>query len=307
MKTGGQLIVDSLEANGVDRIFSVPGESYLATFLVAGRVVATRLHRVPVAYRTAPPIVEKVFPTAKQLPANQLKFYIHFSQPMREGRDVFEHIKLLDGRGKEVRDPWRRQELWNADATRLTLWIHPGRVKTGVNLRQDEGPVLLPGRNYTLQIDSKVRGADGQQLAIYRKPFSTSIEDRQRPLPAKWKIGPVRAASLESVRVSFGETLDAALAQRALRLYGPAGKLVPGASQLEQDQTVWAFKPEQPWLNADYRLLVSEDLEDLAGNTPKRLFDTDLRRPQAEPAVLDLILKPAAANHDPETKKGGSP
>lgn len=30
MKTGGQLIVDSLEANGVDRIFSVPGESYLA-------------------------------------------------------------------------------------------------------------------------------------------------------------------------------------------------------------------------------------------------------------------------------------
>ncbi|WP_292896502.1 MULTISPECIES: thiamine pyrophosphate-binding protein [unclassified Nitratireductor] len=30
MKTGGQLIVDSLEANGVDRIYSVPGESYLA-------------------------------------------------------------------------------------------------------------------------------------------------------------------------------------------------------------------------------------------------------------------------------------
>ncbi len=29
-KTGGQLIVDCLEANGVDRIFSVPGESYLA-------------------------------------------------------------------------------------------------------------------------------------------------------------------------------------------------------------------------------------------------------------------------------------
>ncbi|EKF43429.1 thiamine pyrophosphate-binding protein [Nitratireductor indicus] len=30
MKTGGQLIVDCLEANGVDRVFSVPGESYLA-------------------------------------------------------------------------------------------------------------------------------------------------------------------------------------------------------------------------------------------------------------------------------------
>ena len=30
MKTGGQLIVDALEANGTDRIFCVPGESYLA-------------------------------------------------------------------------------------------------------------------------------------------------------------------------------------------------------------------------------------------------------------------------------------
>ena len=30
MKTGGQLIVDTLKANGVERLFCVPGESYLA-------------------------------------------------------------------------------------------------------------------------------------------------------------------------------------------------------------------------------------------------------------------------------------
>jgi acetolactate synthase-1/2/3 large subunit len=30
MRTGGQLIVDSLKANGVERLFCVPGESYLA-------------------------------------------------------------------------------------------------------------------------------------------------------------------------------------------------------------------------------------------------------------------------------------
>ena len=30
MKTGGQLIVDALEANGVDRLYCVPGESFLA-------------------------------------------------------------------------------------------------------------------------------------------------------------------------------------------------------------------------------------------------------------------------------------
>ena len=30
MRTGGKLIVDTLEANGVERVFCVPGESYLA-------------------------------------------------------------------------------------------------------------------------------------------------------------------------------------------------------------------------------------------------------------------------------------
>ena len=30
MRTGGQLIVDCLEAQGVERVFCVPGESYLA-------------------------------------------------------------------------------------------------------------------------------------------------------------------------------------------------------------------------------------------------------------------------------------
>ena len=30
MGTAGQLIVDSLVANGIDRVFCVPGESYLA-------------------------------------------------------------------------------------------------------------------------------------------------------------------------------------------------------------------------------------------------------------------------------------
>ena len=30
MKTGGQLIVEALEANGVERLYCVPGESYLA-------------------------------------------------------------------------------------------------------------------------------------------------------------------------------------------------------------------------------------------------------------------------------------
>ena len=53
MRTGGQLIVEALEANGVDRLFCVPGESYLA--------VLDALHESPIrksssaARKAAPP------------------------------------------------------------------------------------------------------------------------------------------------------------------------------------------------------------------------------------------------------------
>ena len=47
MKTGGQLIVEALEANGVERIYCVPGESYLpcstrCTIRRSGRSSAAR-------------------------------------------------------------------------------------------------------------------------------------------------------------------------------------------------------------------------------------------------------------------------
>ena len=30
MRTGGQMVVEALVANGIDRVFCVPGESYLS-------------------------------------------------------------------------------------------------------------------------------------------------------------------------------------------------------------------------------------------------------------------------------------
>nr|MBC8291339.1 hypothetical protein [Planctomycetota bacterium] len=99
---------------------------------------------VPEPAKSKPPQVTDFFPSGKTFPANCLKFYIHFSQPMREGRAVFEQIRIIGPDGKIVPDPWRRTELWNEDATRLTMWVHPGRIKQGVNLRDEFGPVLKP-------------------------------------------------------------------------------------------------------------------------------------------------------------------
>ena len=75
--------------------------------------------------RQAAPRLTAIYPTAHTLPANHLKFYLHFSQPMRQG--VFlDHCRLLDDHDQPVTEPFRETELWNEDGTRLTLWFHPG-------------------------------------------------------------------------------------------------------------------------------------------------------------------------------------
>lgn len=278
----------------VPRFNLVPGEKYVITLLHKSRPVAQRSHRVPVSYQGPPPVVKGVFPTSDKLPANQLKFYLHFSRPMREGRDIFNHIRLLDANGKEVAHPWRRQELWNAEATRLTLWIHPGRVKMGVKLREQEGPVLLPGHQYSLELGGKLKGADGQSLLPYRKTFSTVGNDQSRPLPANWKLSAVTPSSRDVLRIYFGETVDAELALRCLRVQEVQGRLVQGDSSLEDHESVWCFRPAKAWSKRRYRLLVDDELEDLGGNTPVRLFDTDLKERRLEPAVLELYFQPRA-------------
>jgi len=274
----------------------VAGETYLVRLFIGGRARVTREYRTPVAHTGDSPSIKRIYPTVDTLPANHLKFYIHFSQPMREGRAIFDQIRLRDSAGKLVHNPWRRQELWNADATRLTLWVHPGRVKTGVNLRDDEGPVLQPGEYYTLEFTGELKGQDGQPLKEFRKEFTATKDDRRRPLPSNWKISVVRAGTRQPLRIAFGEPLDAALAARGLRIYGPDGKRTPGTIGLEEGQSLWKFVPTINWEDDGYRILVSEDLEDLAGNTPQRLFDTDLRKAALKPAVLDLGFRPQKAD-----------
>ena len=45
--------------------------------------------------------VDHVYPSADVLPDNQLKFYLHFSAPMRRG-EAWQHIHLLKQDGQPV-------------------------------------------------------------------------------------------------------------------------------------------------------------------------------------------------------------
>jgi len=250
-------------------------------------------YRVPPRKATPPAVVERIYPTSDVLPANQLKFYIYFSKPMREGEAIFDRIDILDENGKPVEDPWRRTELWTADAKRFSLWIHPGRIKMGLNLREELGAVLEPNKTYTLVIKGAVEDADGQPLGKdVIKKFKTTEADDRRPLPQDWQLTPPEAGTHRPLRLDFGEPLDHGLMRRCLSVHDAEGKEVAGEIEIGDKEASWLFTPRAPWKAVEYTVRVDELLEDLAGNTPGRVFDTDLEKPTGPEPKLRLPFRP---------------
>ena len=275
------------------------GKRYRAK-LFAGMESTTSEYRVPERESKPGTEVTAVFPTADALPANLLKFYLYFSAPMREGKEIFERVHLLDEQGRELEAPWRRQELWTDDARRLTLFIHPGRIKQGVNLREELGPVFQPSRTYTLLVDAGVLDAAGGPLTKpYRKTFRTLPEDHTRPLPSQWKLTPPPAGTRVPLTVEFPAPLDYALVARYLKVHDSAGRMLEGSGHLGQEERRWQFTPAAPWQAETYTLRADEFLEDLAGNTPVRVFDTDLSQPAPAPPDLSIPFQPQTESGSP--------
>src|SRR5262249_45199411 len=160
-----------------------------------------------------------------------------------------------------VLDPWRRTELWSADGKRLSLFIHPGRIKQGVNLREQFGPVLRQDETYTLHIDGQLLDGDGQPLGKpFTKKFRTSKDERTRPLPYKWLVYPPSTNSKEPVKLEFGKPIDRALLDRLLTVTEADGKIIAGRIEVGTEERSWAFYPEGAWKDADYVIEVDENL-----------------------------------------------
>ena len=253
-----------------------PGMTYVVTARPLTGAFIRKTYSVPMPASKAAPRVLAIYPSSGVLPANCLKFYVHFSEPIQQGRRIFDQIQLLDKQGELVHDPWRRSELWNIAGDRLTLWIHPGRIKKGVNLREESGPVLHPNRSYQLVITDGVRSLDGRVLGKpFVKDFVTQKEDDQRPNPGHWKAGEIRRGTRMPLTVSLDEPLDRALLSRMISVMSN-GLALNGTITIEDAERSWTFTPDRPWTGNSIMLQVNERLEDLAGNTPVRVFDRDL-------------------------------
>ncbi|MCF6313558.1 MAG: Ig-like domain-containing protein [Verrucomicrobiales bacterium] len=241
--------------------------------------------QAPISQKTA--TTARIFPQVDTLPANHLKFYIEFPQPMARG-DIFKHFSLIetDSR-KAVPEPFREIELWDESTQRLTLWFHPGRQKPGVNLNLEIGPILESGENYTLIISGKWQNEAGQLGENITKNFRADPIDAQQPQPKRWKHSIPSAGSTQPFTITFLEPLDYALILRSIRLTAPGN---PTVKILHNDLSI-SFTPDTPWQTGTITLHIDTKLEDLAGNSIARPFNLDLQASPQDPVPTTLTRK----------------
>ena len=271
----------------------VPGVGYRATLHVGDDITTTdhfaarrsMAHEGPrsvVGTRVMGTSVVGSYPTADELPANQLQFYVHFSAPVRGGEGFFEHVALIDEASGAVERPWRRLSPWSADRKLVTLLIDARR-----------GSVLKEGHRYSLKISETLRGTDGQPLASeYEKRFRVAKADVTAPDPKQWRLAAPKVGSKEPLIVEFGEPLDHVVLMTSVTLALMSGAKVEGQAQAGKGERSWRFVPANAWVAERHVVHVDPRIEDLAGNSTVRRFDARGDDTQERRALISMEFTP---------------
>jgi hypothetical protein len=268
------------------------GATYRASLRIAGKTTTLDC-RIPILSSKTPPKIVKIYPSAEVLPANHLRFYIFFDRPMRGGTGLFKHLAILDDKGKEIEEPWLIDEIWDEENNCLILYIHPGRIKWGVELRELMGPVLYEKRSYTLVVKGGWTDLEGNKIGKDTiKKFRTTAEDRVRIELRDWKLTAPTKGKRDALVLTLPKSIDYRSLQTGLTVVNAKGEIIAGTSAIGKDEKSWRFMPKEPWQAGQYRVNVTPDLEDVAGNTPARPFDTDLLAPRQRPQKLQLPFEP---------------
>ncbi|MEM6317927.1 MAG: hypothetical protein AAF960_09665 [Bacteroidota bacterium] len=222
--------------------------------------------------------ITNIFPTKAELPENLLKIYLHFSAPMSDV-NAYQYLQMTDEQGNSMKQPFLELTpmLWNENRTRLTLWLDPGRVKRALLRHQKLGAPLIEGKNYSLHISRDWKDANGYPLANnFTKEIKVVAADRTAPNPERWTIEPPKVQTKNPLLIHFGESLDHALATKAIEIVSQENEVMEGAIQLHKFDQTWVFRPTRKWQRGKYQIKIDSKLEDLAGNNLNRLFDTNL-------------------------------
>lgn len=225
------------------------------------------------------PEVVMIYPSGDDFPENTLRFYVHFSTPMKPHLST-QFIKLVDANGVSDTAAFMafKQELWSEDRKRLTLLMDPGRIKRGVAQNLALGPALLQGNNYSLVIEAGWPSASGEHtMPGFEKSFSVSKALRTLPDTNSWAIVPPEVLTREPLLIEFDRPFDYQLVESSITVLDKAGQLIPGAVSIERHEKTWRFEPQNVWKEKLIQIVVDARLEDVAGNNFKDLLDHSVK------------------------------
>ncbi|SHI41249.1 hypothetical protein [Aquimarina spongiae] len=218
--------------------------------------------------------VKGVYPSADEVPANLLKWYVQFSKPINETA-IYDHIHFLNRSGDTI--PRAVLDFTNAliseDSKLLTVWIEPGRQKRDLIPNQELGPVFEEGKTYTLVISGIKDQAGVQMKDHFTKQFQVAKADRQQPDIHSWKITPPKRNTQLQLIIDCKESLDYGSTIESMQIVDSNNNLIEGNWQFSNKESTLSFNPLKKWNKESYTVFFNPKLEDLAGNNLDRLFD----------------------------------
>jgi len=276
-------IVGSYEADGrsvtfIPRFGFVAGQDHVIKVRQRKGGHTLTAFNIPLGNPAVTPEITGVFPSGDSLPENVLRFYIHFSVPMRP-HVAFDYIKLVDASGRIDDSAFMKfkQELWSADRKRLTVLIDPGRIKRNVSTNLRLGPALRNGESYRLVVEGGWPTANGaESLASFSKPFSVTTALRELPKTDVWETSVPELRTKDALRIKLDRPFDHQLLQTDIKLFSLTGEEIHGQCSVGKDETEWLFQPSDAWVNERIHIVVDSELEDVAGNNFRELLDHSL-------------------------------
>ena len=251
-----------------------PGTAWVCAAFVALLVLAQPVLAQPAGTQT--PTVVSVFPDADEVPANLLRIYVEFSEPMERGH-VDEAVAVLDAGGKPIEGALLSigREFWSPDLRRLTLIFDPGRIKSGLAPNRTNGAPLGGARSFMLKIGTAMRDGDGTPLAEpFRRSYAIGPDDHEGPDPDGWELEWDRTGAREALHVRFHHPVDVRTARRTLRIETAGGAPVPARLRIAPDGRSARFVARAPWPpDGSLRLAIHPTLEDPSGNRVGVSFD----------------------------------
>lgn len=268
-----------------------PGIQY--TVLFHGNILAEWLNVDPIPRlewtATFPELSEQpttcisaIYPTQDTLPANLLRMYIHFSQPMGQ-QNPYEFLQLQHADGSVISDPFVElpEGLWDPNRQRLTVLIHPGRVKRAVGPNLTLGPVLDSGMVYKLIVKKGWKDSHGLPLQQgVRKDFTTATSLRSKVDTRQWNISQPPSNSRQPLILYFDRPMDQALTNRMIAITDPKGNVISGDHSMGHEELAWKFTPTEVWDKGSYLIRIDANLEDVAGNSLRKAFDVETHNKQ---------------------------